>query len=211
MYSNRGVEKEKIVLKRRQRSKRTTHLRIQSYVLLHYLRLTGMTCLHQTYLGFTATKSLTIVGLELSCNASTTSQGRSTTPKIHPSSYLPTREAFLFRLPNELLLSIVEFAICDPCSRSQAECDESAPRDNACVAVLSRVCHRLTRIAQPLLFRTIRFKHRIEIVPPAIPVIKLHRTLTKNAELRQYCRYVAYVTSFEVMPSKKILHHTSAA
>jgi len=188
MYSNSGVEKEKIVLKRRQRSKHTTHPQIQSYVLLHCLRLTSMTCLHQTYLGFTATKSLTIIGLELSCNTSTTRQGRSTTPKVHPSSYVPTREAFIFRLPDELLLSIVEFTICDPRSRSQAECDESAPRDNACVGVLSRVCHRLTRIAQPLLFRTIRFKHRVETVPPSIPVIKLHHTLTNNSELRQYCR-----------------------
>jgi hypothetical protein len=155
-----------------------------------------MTPLRQTHLGFTATKSLTIINNGLPYKGLTSSQGKSTTQTIRPPSHVPTREPFVFRLPDELLLSIVELAIYDPGSRSQAECEECTTRDNDCVRVLSRVCHRLKRIAQPLLFRTLRFGYPIKIVPPSKPAIRLHRTLTENAELRQYCRYAISITSF---------------
>ena len=95
----------------------------QPYLFLRCSRFASMIPLRQTRLGFTATKSLTIVKHGLSYEGSTSGQGKSTTQTIRLPPYVPTGESFVFRLPDELLLSIVELAICGPGSRSQAECE----------------------------------------------------------------------------------------
>jgi len=102
----------------------------------------------------------------------------------------PIGEAFIFRLPDEILDSIIKHATSE---RWQSQsCSESEhTSDNTMVQALSLVCRRFKHIAQPLLYRNIRFRWPIAMAPPSRPVVKLHRTLSCNPALRQHVRLLA--------------------
>jgi hypothetical protein len=91
----------------------------------------------------------------------------------------------MLQLPDELLALIVEMAaICDenkssPRKQCMSVCDTSA------VLALSLVCHRLGRMAQPVLFRNIR---AVKVLPPSIRLCKLRRTFRDRPDLRRHCK-----------------------
>jgi hypothetical protein len=132
----------------------------------------------QTHLDFSTANSLTLVY---------PAARRAASPQRPPG------ENLLFQLPDELLVSIVEFAAHrphfahNPCGGCNGDIGPSwNPR---VLKALSRVCHRLRRLAQPLLFHTILFSYPHSIVPPTKLAGRLHHVLKKNPELRQHCRY----------------------
>jgi hypothetical protein len=93
--------------------------------------------------------------------------------------------SFMLQLPDELLALIVEMAAIfgenkySPPEQYMSVCDKGA------VLALSRVCHRLGRMAQPVLFRNIR---AVEVLPPSIRLCKLRRTFRNRPDLRQHCK-----------------------
>jgi hypothetical protein len=139
---------------------------------------------HQTHLGSTAAKLLTIVD----------PQG----PPVWPWTIIQPKEAhILHKLPDELLLLIVKTSCYNhfPSEMSVwAECEGVIVYDTSCVMALSHVCHRFKRIAQPLLFSAVTLGLKEPMVPASIPALKLHRTLSERADLRQHCRWV--ISSF---------------
>ncbi|ORY10989.1 hypothetical protein BCR34DRAFT_601742 [Clohesyomyces aquaticus] len=68
--------------------------------------------------------------------------------------------------------------------------------------MLSRVCQRLSRIAQPMLFHTIDFNSSISIVPPKKRVIQPHRALQQKPSLRQHCRRLSIDVADNVAVTK---------
>jgi hypothetical protein len=129
----------------------------------------------QAHLGPTDLKALTIVEF---------------IPPPHGSSRGRDRKTLIFQLPDELLVAIVEFAASEPDARSRAQ--HRTFCNNGTLLILSRICQRLRRIAQPLLYRDICVMNQAaepaSVVPYSIPVIQLHRTLRNRADLRQHCR-----------------------
>jgi hypothetical protein len=154
-----------------------------------------MTRRHQTHLGPTDTKSLTIVDFVPSSNVSSSCKYKSIP---EPSDIVLSTTAmrnFLFQLPDELLLPIVELAAGGPGFESRVQL--TTIYNNGIVLKLSQVCKRLKRVAQPLLYRNIHVKK--PMAPPSFPVIKLHRTLRERVDLRQHCRYVVLLGSSVVL------------
>ncbi|EMD97558.1 hypothetical protein COCC4DRAFT_75024 [Bipolaris maydis ATCC 48331] len=93
----------------------------------------------------------------------------------------------IFKLPQELLVSIIELAVFE--LDSSQGCSDCSFRPNAkCAKALSRVCWRISRIAQPLLFHTISFDGTPSIVPPKKSAIRLHLALRQNPSLGRHCR-----------------------
>jgi hypothetical protein len=140
-----------------------------------------MAARRQTHLGSTKTNSLTIVDL----------LPPSSLPGHGSSDIILSRPAtknFIFQLSDELLLLIVELAVDGPGFRSQTY--TSTTCNNGILLVLSRVCSRLRRVSQQVLYRNICV--RGSMVPPSKPIIKLHRTLKERADLRQHCRCVIF-------------------
>jgi hypothetical protein len=139
-----------------------------------------MTILYQTHLGSTVAKLLTIVDL----------QG----PPVWPWTIIQPKEAhILHKLPDELLLLIVELSCYDHSASENhawARCEGVIAYDSKGVKALSHVCHRFKRIAQPLLFNAITFGWADPMAPPSMPALKLHRTLRERIDLRQHCRWV---------------------
>jgi hypothetical protein len=132
----------------------------------------------QTHLGSTCTKSLTIV--DLTPPPPLTGNGP------HTLLSIPATKNFIFQLPDELLVPIVKLAASGPSLRLRMP--QTNTRDNDVLLILSRVCHRLRCVAQPLLFRNIHIESPNKMVPPSKSVMKLHRTLGERTDLRQHCR-----------------------
>lgn len=99
----------------------------------------------------------------------------------------PRGEAFIFRVPDELLVSILELASVSPDFWTWC-CDCHAMGKYATMKQLARVCHRFNQCILPLLYRSIRFDYPHGIVPPTTAVRRLYRSLQNNASLRQYCQ-----------------------
>lgn len=141
----------------------------------------------QMHLGPSRTNSLAIIELDppLSLAGAESSYG------IHkgknaqsrpPEDKRPTKN-FLFQLPDEILAQIVELAIDeDDCQNRIKVCHSRTAR------MLTKVCHRLRRLARPLLLRDIRIEYPHQVIPPSITVKNLHRTLRDRPHLRKYCR-----------------------
>lgn len=136
----------------------------------------------QTHLGLSLNGDLTIIDPISS----------DTVPKHSPESRSPrgsfaTGPTVIFRLPQELLVSIIELAIFEV-DRSDG-CSDCNFRPNAkCAKALSFVCWRISRIAQPMLFHTISFGFMSSTVPPEKDIIRVHSTLRQNPSLRRHCR-----------------------
>lgn len=114
---------------------------------------------HQTYLGPDTQNKLTILDDHR---------------KIVPE------KAFIFKLPEEILSSILELAV----TNVQASWRDRKPysyRDTKC---LSLVCRRFNRITHPLFYHTIE----VEIGSSKSSTRKLHSTLQRNPWQRQYCK-----------------------
>lgn len=108
--------------------------------------------------------------------------------------YQPTGPAFIFQLPDELIASIVQLAIFE--SFHPDGCPDCRFTPNAkCAKALSHVCRRISRIAQPMLFHTIKFQGTPSMVPPKKPVIRLYNILRQNPSLRQHCRRLSVSVS----------------
>jgi hypothetical protein len=144
-----------------------------------------MGCLRQTHIGGNGAKSLIITDLELPCDPPTAGH-ETTNPRARVVSPAHANKAFIMQLPEEILVSVVEFA-----TYKEPNCPplDYGPINKTCVKALSRVCHRLRRIAQPLLFRIVAFGWPYSIVPPCLAVRKFHRALKENPQLREHCRY----------------------
>jgi hypothetical protein len=110
------------------------------------------------------------------------------------------RKGFLAVLPDELLHKIIKLATSSP---SAAPFISNSPLGNKCPCremetpngmkqSLALVCQRFNRIVTPFLYEDpfgTEWPHRSpELVPPAIKVMRLHRTLQCNLTLRQHCR-----------------------
>lgn len=150
-----------------------------------------MEALRQTHLGSTATKLLTIVDL----------QG----PREWPCTIVHPIEAYILHLlPDELLVLILKLSSYDtspPSPGVWTQFKDVTKYDSKCVMALSQVCHRFKRIAQPLLFSTISSSGTNPMVPPSMPVLRLHRTLRERADLRQHCRWVSRFSFSTSLPS----------
>jgi hypothetical protein len=115
-------------------------------------------------------------------------QCRSVLPRA-PSSFA-TGPTFIFRLPQELLISIIELAVFEVVSSHG--CSDCDFRPNGkCAKALSRVCWRISRIAQPMLFHTISLEGTPSTVPPKKGGIRVHLALRQNPSLRRHCRRFA--------------------
>jgi hypothetical protein len=102
---------------------------------------------------------------------------------------MSTQEALIFKLPDEVLVAIVELAASNNGQQPKYWHFTMTTYNNVSVMALSRVCHRLRRLAQPLLYHDIfqtNFNHKA--VPPSVEIRKLHRTLKARPDLRQHCR-----------------------
>ena len=104
---------------------------------------------------------------------------------IHDRDKVPRREAYISRLPDELLVRILELATLE--SGPGGVCDCEKQRSYAAIRTLLGICHRLHRIVLPFLYHTIRFNYPQGTVPPTRAVRSLHRRLQKNPSLRQHC------------------------
>ena len=136
----------------------------------------------QTHLGLSLQRGLTIVDLALS---DTVPKRSSESPS--PRSSFATGPTLIFKLPQELLVSIIELAVFEV-NRSHG-CFDCNFRPNAkCAKALSCVCWRISRIAQPMLFHTISFDGTPSTVPPKKSTIRVHLALRQNPSLRRYCR-----------------------
>jgi hypothetical protein len=150
----------------------------------------SMTHRRQTHLGPTCDRSLTIIDLlpppSFTCDGYPSGKDVGTNAQSHTLLSIPATKTFIFQLPDELLVPIVELAAIG--SETEPGMPHTTIWNKSIVLILSKVCHRLRRIAQPLLFRNIRLDYPNTMVPPSIPVLKLHRTLRERADLRQHCR-----------------------
>jgi hypothetical protein len=136
----------------------------------------------QTHLGLSLKRDLTIIDLALS---DTVPERSSESPS--PRSSFATGPTVIFRLPQELLVSIIELAVFEV-DRPHG-CADCNFRPNAkCAKALSRVCWRISRIAQPMLFHTISFGGTPSTVPPKRSTIRVHLALRQNPSLRRHCR-----------------------
>lgn len=124
-----------------------------------------MDYMRQTHLGSTVAGYLTIIDIE------------------QPNFDAQPNSAYILKLPDELLCSIVEFASILCGAHNEWMIERAIAYAQSCMLSLSLVCHRFQRLAQPLLFRNIRFQYGNEIVPPSRSAIKFHRTLNEKAEL----------------------------
>ncbi|KAF2848277.1 hypothetical protein T440DRAFT_175194 [Plenodomus tracheiphilus IPT5] len=145
----------------------------------------------QLHLGCTSTKSLAIIRVappsSLLRNGPSSDQDNSTTRRSNTLSGAPTAKIFIFQLPDELLVPIVESAA-NSARNYPSRIRHKTTYDNTGLLILSQVCHRLSQIAQPLLFRNLRIEFPYSMVPPSLPVLRLHRTLRERPDLRQHCR-----------------------
>jgi hypothetical protein len=101
-------------------------------------------------------------------------------------------EAFIFRLPEEILLRVLEFttthvdcwgALCYGCRHS---------RNYRGIKTLLCVCRSFHRIASPLLFHTLSFiSYRRQLVPPSRSVQRFHRQLKTDPSRGRHCRALA--------------------
>jgi hypothetical protein len=123
--------------------------------------------LRQIYLGSSAQNRLTIVDLHKS---------------------IPTEEPFIFRLPDELLATVLELATLNIKSPGWRSCDCVVLCEYAAIKLLALICRRFNRIVLPLLYRTIRFNTVCQVAPPGKAVKALHSTLQNNTSLWQYCQ-----------------------
>lgn len=137
----------------------------------------------QTHLGFAGNKCLTIIDLPLLSTASRAGSSVGEHESTKPTS--STQRTLIFKLPDELLVAIVELAAG---SNGPHPTHFTMTYDKVAIKILSRVCHRLHRLAQPLLYHHICFGWRNKFVPPSVAVRKLHRTLKERPDLRQHCR-----------------------
>jgi hypothetical protein len=93
--------------------------------------------------------------------------------------------SFMLQLPDELLALIVEMAAIYDENKSSPEKRYMSVCDKGAILALSRVCHRLGRMAQPVLFRNIR---AVKVLPPSIKLCKLRRSFRDRPDLRQHCK-----------------------
>jgi len=141
----------------------------------------------QMHLGPSPTNSLAIIepdpqsspaGAESSSGIHKRTTAQSRLPKVKQLA-----RNLLLQLPDEILALIVELALNE---------DDSEKRIKVChsrtARVLTKVCHRLRRLARPLLLRDIRLEYPHQLVPPCITVKNLHRTLRNRPHLRKHCR-----------------------
>jgi hypothetical protein len=99
--------------------------------------------------------------------------------------------AFIFNLPEEILLRVFEFATNQPNSWHDGCYDYPYLFNYAGIKALSYVCRSFHRIASPLLYHTINFSFGNQFVPPSKRVQQLHRRLETNPSLRRHCRALA--------------------
>jgi hypothetical protein len=111
------------------------------------------------------------------------------------------KEAFIFRLPDELLADIVYHVAHTTYEHTHreetcGECKYWNPwrTQHTLVKDLKALClssRRLLPIAQRLLFRLIQFQSGYResgLVPPSVRAVKLHKYLKAKPELRKHCR-----------------------
>jgi hypothetical protein len=93
--------------------------------------------------------------------------------------------SLMLQLPDELLTLIVEMAAIHDENQSSSQEQYMSVCDKGAILALSRVCHRLGRMAQPVLFQNIR---AVKVLPPSIRLCKLRRTFRDRPDLRQHCK-----------------------
>ena len=142
--------------------------------------------LRQTHLGRKDVNGLGVIDAELPMDS----------PLLYHNAWthsmIDTDKSYMSRLPEELLVSIIEFAT--------DHAQYATAFDTACVMALSRVCQTFRRLAQPLLYHDIHFDQNFTLkttleypyidpmVPPTKRIVKFHRTLKENPALRKHCR-----------------------
>ena len=152
----------------------------------------------QTHLGPSPNGILAIIDSEPVHHG--TDRERSSLERSSSESLPSTGYALMLGLPQELLIAIIELAIFRPCNPQGCPDCKFAPNAD-CAKALSRVCRRVSRIAQPMLFHTIDFEGAPWTVPPKKGVLLLHRTLKENPSLCQHCRRLSVSVS-DVRPGK---------
>ncbi|KAH7086071.1 hypothetical protein BKA63DRAFT_32169 [Paraphoma chrysanthemicola] len=106
-----------------------------------------------------------------------------------------TSNAMLLQLPDELIVSITDYATYVPVAgrarRSVLVDRMHKPPydlDTRLLKSLCLVCARLRRIVQPSLFRDVTFTTSTATIPPSPNVLKLWDVLKVRQDLRQCCR-----------------------
>lgn len=188
-----GVRHDPLTLHQATTARRARRL-TQSLRLPHFNSILIMCYQRQTRLGYrNSTKSLTLIDLSQASYYSNEPLG---IPTNTTSSTTPTR-SYILNLPDELLLPIVKLA-CTSRKPDYPSHRHDPVHDSGVVRVLSTVCKRMKRLAQPFLFKEIVFESPHTLVRPSMKVKKLHRTLKGRKDLRESCRLVELYVWFEV-------------
>lgn len=118
---------------------------------------------------------------------------------IHNFSTRPHRSkmqrgAFILKLPDEILLPVLELATTNP-RLSEEHCHCETLLDYADLKSLLFTCRRFSRIVLPWLYHTIRFDYPHQMVRPTRAAKSLHRSLQENPSLLQHCRVLRIDTN----------------
>lgn len=127
------------------------------------------------------------------CHLGRSDQGLLTIQDLRISDDRP-KEAFILRLPDELLVKILELAVL----RTQPQYS-SYERLYSITSIpsLAFTSKRFNRLVLPFLYHTIYFGWPAQIVPPTLEVRTLRRTLQRNPSLGQHCRdFLIHIPSY---------------
>jgi hypothetical protein len=95
----------------------------------------------------------------------------------------PYGEAFILRLPDELISEIFDFAVTEPLGEWSRKYGYYGR-----ALALTKVCKRFSCVIQPIQYRTIRFDNPCSLVPPCIPAKRFHRTIQAEPSLGRFCK-----------------------
>jgi F-box-like len=133
--------------------------------------------IHQTYLGASSQQTLTLHGR----------RRRGEQPGGEP-----LQEAFIFRLPDELLLAIFEDASVT-WILSEEKCECQARYHRSTLSALACVNQQIHHLVIPLLYRTLGVEEELDLVPPSKRMRAIWSSLNNKPSLRQHCRVLCVV------------------
>jgi hypothetical protein len=98
-------------------------------------------------------------------------------------TWIPSGEAIIFRLPDELISEIHKFTLPAWYGWNYNGGDYYGQ-----ALALTRVCKRFNRIAQSLLYRSLLVENACGLVPPCVRAERLYRTMKADPSLGRFCK-----------------------
>ena len=103
----------------------------------------------------------------------------------------PVEDAFIFRLPDELLVTILEWAALGSLPAWRRACASELPFEHDTLTAMAVVSWRFRCMTLPLLYRTLRCRKTSRALPPDRTATLLHRMLETHPSLRRCCRILS--------------------